>query len=139
MMDIIKNLILIIIGFSGGSVVAAGIFSFIAAIGIVPRIAARTKTENKIRLYEDFIILGGIFGCLQLYLDTKLHFGIVFAVLIALSIGVFIGCLAISLAEVIDVMPVFMRRARLKTGLSVLIFALALGKLMGSLVHSIFF
>ena len=53
----------------------------------------------------------------------------------AAAIGVFVGSLAVSLAEVINVVPIFMRRARLKQGLSFFLLALAAGKLIGSLVY----
>ena len=133
-MEVLKNLFLIVIGFASGMAVSGGIFAFIAGIGVVPRLAYKTKTISSIRIYEDAIILGGIFGCLYLYLDYNISFVSVFAPFIALAIGIFIGCLAVSLAEVLDVIPIFMRRARLSKGLAIFVFSLALGKAVGSII-----
>ena len=134
-MDMFKNIVLAIMGFSSGAIVAGGIFAFIAVIGVVPRFAQITGTQNKIKIYEDAIILGGILGSIETFTDFTLPVGNFFAIIIALSIGIFIGSLAVSLAEVIDVMPIFMRRARLTKGLSIFISAIAAGKLLGSLAY----
>ena len=53
--------LLVLAGFASGVVVAAGTFAFIAAIGIVPRMAQRTNTKQYIPFYEDTILLGGLF------------------------------------------------------------------------------
>jgi len=132
--ELSKNFFLVIVGFASGMVISGGIFAFIAGIGVVPRLAYKTKTVSNIRLYEDAIILGGIFGCLDMYLDYNMSFLKMLAPFIALATGVFVGCLAVSLAEVLDVMPIFMRRARLKEGLAIFVFSLALGKMIGSLM-----
>ncbi|MCI8341997.1 MAG: stage V sporulation protein AB [Firmicutes bacterium] len=131
----IKNIILSIIGFSSGVLVAGGIFAFIAVIGVVPRLAQKTGTEKYITVYEDAITLGGIFGCTNMFVSYFIPVGDIAAAIIALAIGVFVGSLAVSLAEVIDVVPVFMRRVRLTKGLSLFLLALALGKLTGSLMN----
>ena len=136
-MVLLKNIFLAIIGFSSGIIVAGGIFAFIAIIGIVPRFAQRTGTQDKIMLYEDAIILGGVAGCLEILIDYSLHVGFFLSAIIALSVGVFVGSLAVSLAEIIDVVPIFMRRARLTKGLSVFVLSLALGKMFGSLAYFI--
>ena len=134
-MDLLYNIILAIIGFSSGLIVAGGIFAFIAIIGIVPRLAQRTKTVPFIPLYEDAIIIGGIFGATTLYIDYYLPIGRPIVAFLGLCSGIFIGCLAVSLAEVLDVIPVFTRRTRITQGLPVLITAIALGKMIGSLLY----
>ena len=53
----------------------------------------------------------------------------------ALLTGVFVGVLAVALAEVLNVMPVMLRRSRLTQGLPWLLLAFALGKMAGSLVY----
>ena len=63
--------LLVLAGFASGVVVAAGTFAFIAAIGIVPRMAQRTNTKQYIPFYEDTILLGGLFGCLMSCLDWR--------------------------------------------------------------------
>ena len=130
----LKQVILVIISFSSGVVIAGGVFAFIAMIGIVPRMAQKTNTEGHIIFYENAIIYGGIFGSLLMTFNFYLPIGYLSAVP-ALAIGVFIGAIAVSIAEILDVVPVFMRRASLKTGLGIFITSIALGKLFGSMVY----
>ena len=131
----VKMLALVIIGFGGGLVIAGAVFAFIAIIGVVPRIAQKTKTEKYIMLYEEGIIIGGIFGASCLMADYYLPIGAAAVALLMFMVGIFYGCLAVSLAEVLDVIPVLTRRSGLKRGLKFFITALAAGKLMGSLLY----
>ncbi len=131
----VKMLALVIIGFGGGLVIAGAVFAFIAIIGVVPRIAQKTKTEKYIMLYEEGIIIGGIFGASCLMADYYLPIGTAAVVTLMFMVGIFYGCLAVSLAEVLDVIPVLTRRSGLKRGLKFFITALAAGKLMGSLLY----
>lgn len=130
-----RPLLLIFYGFAAGMVVSAGVFAFIAAIGIVPRLAKRTGTERFIPVYEDTITLGGLFGTTAMFIDYRLPPVPLLAAAFALFAGMFVGVLAVALAEVLNVMPVMMRRSRLTNGLPWLILAFALGKTVGSLVY----
>ena len=134
-MEIIKILIFITLGFGSGVVIAGAVFAFIAIIGVVPRIAQKTGTKEKIRTYETGIIIGGISGTLYLMYNWYLPIGVPAAMFLMLLTGVFYGCLAVSLAEVLDVIPVLTRRSGLKRGLKFFITALAAGKLIGSLLY----
>ena len=130
----LKQIILVIISFSSGVVIAGGVFAFIAMIGIVPRMAQKTNTEGHIVSYENAIIYGGIFGSLLMTFNFYLPIWYL-SIIPALAIGVFIGAIAVSIAEILDVVPVFMRRASLKTGLGIFITSIDLGKLFGSMVY----
>lgn len=127
--------LLILVGFASGVVVAAGTFAFIAAIGIVPRMAQRTNTKQYIPFYEDTILLGGLFGCLMSCLHWNLGLQGIPALIHALLCGVFVGVLAMALAEVLNVMPILMRRAGLKKGTTWFVVSFALGKMLGSLLY----
>lgn len=132
---ILKQCFLAFLGFSAGTVVAGGIFSFIAAIGIVPRLAQRTATVKYIPIYEDAITIGGIFGTTTMFIDYYLPIGTILVAALALCTGIFVGCLAIALAEVLNVVPIFLRRSHITVGIPALISAIALGKVIGSLVY----
>ncbi|MDR1703417.1 MAG: stage V sporulation protein AB [Clostridiales bacterium] len=121
--------------FCGGIMVSGGVFAFIAAIGIVPRLAKRTGTGGYVRIYEEAIIAGGIFGCCTLFLDYRIPAGIIAACAAGAFSGVFFGCLTICLAEILYVLPILQRRAGLKKGLSIAVSSFAVGKLAGSLVY----
>ncbi len=130
-----RTLLFIFYGLSSGLLVAAGVFSFIATIGIVPRMAQRTQTKTYIRLYEDVIVAGGFAGSIAMFWDFSIPMhGIIFSIIGFLE-GCFIGVLAMAVAEVLNVMPIFMRRSGLKIGLPLLVLAFALGKSTGSLLY----
>ncbi len=134
-MDILKILFIQFIIFSSGVVIAGGVFAFIATIGVVPRLAGRTKTQKYIRWYETCIIIGGIFGTSTMFIDYYLPLGTFFVIVFSLCIGIFIGCFAVSLAEVLDVIPILGRRGNVSKGLSFFMLAIAFGKLTGSIIY----
>ena len=130
-----KSLFLIFYGLSSGCLVAAGTFAFIAAIGIVPRMAKRTKTQRYIRVYEDAIVLGGIFGTTAMFMEYRfLEIPFLLGVY-GFCAGIFVGVLAMALTEVLNVVPIMLRRARLTKGLQWLVLAFGLGKVFGSLAY----
>lgn len=135
---ILRYVLMAFIGFSGGIVVAGAVFAFITIIGIVPRLVQKTKTKDYIILYENCIVLGGILGTIPLIDQLYIPFGQVGNAVFGTFAGIFIGCLAVSLAEVIDVIPILSRRARLKTGLQFFLLFLAIGKMIGSLLYFLY-
>lgn len=134
-MEPVKYAVLIVFGLGSGVAVSAGVFTLIASIGIVPRMAEKTKTSDKIPLYEDAISLGGIIGTLLMFTNPHIPIGRIGIAVFGFCIGVFFGELAVSLAEVLNVFPIFMRRFRMKMGISFFIPTLALGKCIGSLLY----
>ena len=56
-------------------------------------------------------------------------------VLIGVFAGIFVGCLSIALSEVLDGIPIFARRIRLKMGVSIAVLMVAVGKIAGSIVY----
>ena len=134
-MTIIKYLLLIVLGFGSGIVVSGAVFAFIAIIGVVPRLAQKTCTTKYIKLYEEAIIFGGIFGTSTMLFDYYLPIGKFLVIMLSATIGIFYGCLAVSLAEILNVIPILTRRGRLTAGLKYFILAIALGKLLGSLMY----
>jgi stage V sporulation protein AB len=133
----IKLIFLAGIGLSAGIAVAAGVFALITTIGVVPRLIGKTKTTPFVHLYEWAIVLGGGVGNLWYLLagDWGLSWwpGNLFLGAYGLFSGIFVGCLATSLAEALNTTAILMRRLKLTRGLGYLVFSLALGKLCGSL------
>ena len=54
--------ILAFAGLGAGAVIAAGIFAFLAIIGVFPRLIGVTHTAEHVILYETLLILGGTWG-----------------------------------------------------------------------------
>ena len=121
--------------FSLGIVVSGAIFSFIAMIGIIPRLAQKTNTIGYAQYYENVIIVSGIWGASNLIIDYNLNVPNFIIWGITLSGGVFLGCLAVSLTEVLDVIPILARRANVIIGIKYFMLALAIGKFLGTLLY----
>ena len=126
------ELFLALIGMSAGIVVAGGLFSFIVELGVIADFADRTHTADKILLYEDVVaagaVLGNLFQIFEIHLPGQMFLLALFGVLS----GVFVGCWAMALAEILNVFPIFMRRARIVRYLVVFILMTALGKGLGN-------
>jgi len=134
-MHLIKHTASAIIGLGSGLVIAGAVYAFLTIVGVVPRLAQKTKTTGHTKWYESAFALGGIFGTLAGIFQFYLPIGTVGVVAISLANGIFIGCLAMSLAEVLNVIPIFTRRARLQRGMFFLVMAIAVGKLVGALMY----
>ena len=125
----------VIFGLSSGIVVSGAVFAFITVVGVVPHIADKTATTGSIRVYEESIMFGGIAGTLIMFFEFYLPIGRVMAVILSFCGGIFFGALAMSLAEVLDVIPILTRRGRIERGIYYFVLAIAIGKLIGSLMY----
>ena len=148
-----RGFFLAVLGFSYGLISAAGVFTVLVAIGLVPRFAGKTHTAQKVILYEEMVIFGTIAGGIVTIFSEYCQFGafwqqhspqhmqlwitlgIVFQAVYGLFSGMFIGCLALAIAEMLDSIPIFARRISFRHGIGCAILAMALGKLAGSLLY----
>ena len=121
-----------VIGLSAGIAVAGGLFSFIVELGVVADFADRTHTGEKLLFYEDCVALGGILGNLVYIFQIHIPLGGILLAAFGLLSGIFVGCWAMALAEILNVFPVFMRRARIVRYMSAFIISLAVGKGLGA-------
>lgn len=139
-----KIILLWIIGISSGIMVSAGVFTVLFVVGLVPRFAGRTDTARCELFYEECLIFGAVLADVLSVFPIKGSLGgsprillTVLLVLIGIFAGIFVGCLSIALAEVLDGIPIFARRVKLKMGVSIAVLAVALGKIAGSLIYFI--
>lgn len=133
---LLKKVFLAFVGLSAGGVIAAGIFAFLAIIGVFPRLIDNTHTSEHVMLYETMLILGGIWGNLtDLYHVKSPVGGAVVLAIYGVAIGVFVGCLVMSLAETLKALPVFSRRVRLAVGIQYVILSIAAGKFAGAMLY----
>ena len=128
------QILLAVVGISGGIAVAAGLFSLIVELGVVADFADRTHTGEHIMFYEDCAALGGIVGNLISVFRIGLPLGMPFLAVTGLLSGIFAGCWAMALAEILNVFPVFMRRIKIVRYVSVFVISMALGKGLGALL-----
>lgn len=133
----LKGSAMCIIGLCAGGMVAAGIFAFIVMIGIFTRMADRTHTSAYISVYENAVVLGGIIGNILFIYNIRLPLYDVGLIIFGGFSGIFVGSLAIALAEVLKVFPILVSRMRLIEGLPILVLSIAAGKAAGSLIQFI--
>ena len=90
-MILLKKILLAFFGLCAGGIIAAGVYAFLAIIGIFVRLMGKTGTRKHIMLYETIIILGGVLGnILDIYefpIYMGAFFGHVFLIIAGLSMG----------------------------------------------------
>ncbi|MDO4312878.1 MAG: stage V sporulation protein AB [Eubacteriales bacterium] len=127
-----RQILLIIIGLSSGMIVAGGLFSFISGLGVVSDLADRTHTGEHVMLYEDAITLGGILGNAFWIFQVSIPKAGWLLPVFGLLAGIFTGCWAMALAEMLDVFPIFVRRTKVLRCIPWAILGTAIGKCLGS-------
>lgn len=132
----IRQVILGILGLSSGFAVAGGMFAFLIALGVISRFAGKTHTAKYILYYEDAAALGGILGNLFSVYRFPVPVGMAGVASVGLFSGIFTGAWAMALTEIVDTVPIFSRRIRLKEGMPWLILSMALGRMAGALVYA---
>lgn len=151
-----RSLFLIVWGGSFGLLTSAGVFTVLVAVGLVPRFAGMTHTAGKVFLYEEMVIFGAILGGIasifpeyfQPAVFLRQSFGQVVWLWEALGLlgqaafgifgGMFVGCLALAIAEMLDSIPIFARRVSFRHGLGMAVLGMAIGKLCGSLGYFVY-
>lgn len=151
-----QQIFLGILGVSSGILVSAGVFTVLLAVGLVPRFAGKTHTSKKIFLYEEMVVLGTLvgdffsvfvdYGYVGEWVKQEMLFGaptlklwkVISGIIVAafgLFAGIFVGCLALAIAEMLDSIPILTRRIGYRHGLGIMVLSVALGKLAGSLLY----
>lgn len=147
----IRYILLIISGLSAGFLTAAAYVAFIAVLGVFPKIAAKTNTAKQCILYENCLMIG-------ILLATLLQFSVSFyssslpqtallppvlgkilLTFTGLFGGIYIGFLIGGLSEVLNVIPTYTQKANIQNRMGLLIFFLALGKGIFSLIYFLYF
>lgn len=136
---IIKYIVMALTAFGGGTVISAAVFALIASTGVITRMAGKTHTAKHVRTYETAVVIGGILWnviwvfSVRISLKTEIYQSLQFVM--SLAQGIFVGCLAVSLAEALNATAIFARRVKLKVGLSFVILAVAVGKVLASVIQ----
>ena len=155
-MMFLRQLLLALVGVSAGLIVSAGVFTVLSSVGLIPRFAGKMHVAHKVFVLEEAVILGTLTGSFfSVYSEwgkvgayVRLHdifgsategvwnlTGSLIQIVFGLFAGIFVGCLALAIAEMLNTIPVFARRIGFRHGLGIAILAVALGKLTGSLIY----
>ncbi|TCS93461.1 stage V sporulation protein AB [Hazenella coriacea] len=138
-MDLFTNLTLIIVGMAGGIAVGSGFVAFITVLDIISRLAQISGGWRFIHNYEYAIVTGVLFFTIIDFHGWVMPFPIWMTTIVGLFMGIFIGMLAAALTEVINVLPILVKRLRLQIHILTLLMAMALGKIAGSLFQWMIF
>lgn len=128
----IKNIFMIIIGLSAGGAIAGAFVAFVASLGVYTRLDGWAKAGNKILQTETLILLGTTVGNLVTLYQIPIPVGQVGLAVCGLFFGIFTGCLAAALADVVKLFPILSRRTGLRDGLPYVIAAVGVGKAVGT-------
>ena len=130
-----ETVIVAISGLSAGMITAAGIFALITSIRIVNRFTIATRTGKYTHLFENLVIVGVTAGNIMAVYDVVIPWGTIGVGVYGILSGMYVGCFAVALAETIQVIPILVRRGRLKEGMGIIIICMALGKAIGGLFY----
>ena len=133
-MILIEFVFIAIIGLCAGTMVCAGLFAFIVALGIVNKLASNLGQAANIKLFEYMVIFGSIIWNVVYIFGNVIHGGYFSLIFIGLFFGIYVGVLSLALAEVTKVMPILSMRINWHRGIRYVIIATALGKVIGSLL-----
>ena len=151
-MEWVKQILLGVFGLAGGLGVAGGVFTTLIAVGLIPRFAGKTHTAKHIFLYEEMVVCGtilgglisvffpfldlvGLAGRIQVLKEVYPYMAVAILIIYGLFAGIFVGCLALAIAEMLDSIPIFSRRMKFRHGVGVVILCMAIGKTVGSLIY----
>lgn len=135
----ISILFIIFIGCASGLAVGSGFVAFLTVLGVIPRLTQLTKTMHFISWYEWAVVLGALIGTLGSIRDPVFSFSPYVTIPLGLAGGIFVGMLAAALTEVLNVLPILAKRVRVDDKLEILLMAIVIGKIFGSLFHWIYF
>ena len=142
----IRQFFLALLGASSGFIVSGGVFTVLISVGLIPRFAGKMHIARHIFVLEEMVVLGTLagdffsvfsdYGKLGEWVISHQLFGMgettavwhtignFLLILFGIFSGIFVGCLALAIAEI-----------GFRHGLGLAILAVALGKLVGSLIY----
>lgn len=154
--ELLKQIFMGVCGLSFGLLASAGVFTVLVSVGLIPRFAGKMHVAKKVFVLEEAVVFGTLFGGFLSVFSEYGHLGSfilsrqVFGentvliwkwigssllVLWGIFAGMFVGCLALAIAEMLNSIPIFARRIGFRHGLGLAIGAAAFGKLLGSLIY----
>ncbi|MCM2531766.1 stage V sporulation protein AB [Neobacillus pocheonensis] len=135
----IKILGAIFLGLASGLAVGSGFVAFLTVLGVIPRLTQLSKTKRMIQHYEWAVVIGALTGVLASLRDPFLGISAYFLIPLGVTDGIFVGMLAAALTEVLNVLPILAKRIRLDGKIILLIMAIVLGKIFGSIFQWVYF
>lgn len=136
---VISILEVLFLGVASGLAVGSGFVAFLTVLGFIPRLTQLTKTVKMIQYYEWAVVIGVIAGVYASLRDPVIGVSKYTLIPLGLTGGVFVGMLAASLTEVLNVIPILAKRIRMDGEIIYLIMAIVMGKIFGSIFQWVYF
>lgn len=131
----IRQISLLIFGICAGAAVSGSTFAFVITLKIIPRLVGKTHTAKEVWWYETAVAMGGATGTLvSVYPVLEQIKAGWLLVIYGTGAGIFEGCVAVTLAEIMNVFPILFRRTGVKRGLRWVLLCFALGKGIGAYI-----
>ena len=130
-----RTIFLIILGFSGGAAVGAGIFTFFTVLGVVARVIDIGKTERHGNIYKIAILFGSLVSTSIYMFGFRIRASRFWLIIIGLFMGIFVGMVASALAEVLNVIPYLSNRMGINKWIYLTIIGIIFGKIIGSIIY----
>ena len=143
-MMFLRQILLSVIGLSAGLIVSAGVFTV-----LIPRFAGKMHVARRIFVLEEMVVLGTLFGgffsifsdwgMIGEFVRQRQLFGqgttdgvwdilsTIFLIVFGVFAGIFVGCLALAIAEMLNTIPIFARRISFRHGLGIAILSTSKG------------
>jgi stage V sporulation protein AB len=135
----IKIIAVMFVGLASGLAVGSGFVAFLTVLGIIPRLTQLSKTMKMIQHYEWSVVLGALTGVAASLRDPVLGVTPYIMIPLGLADGIFVGMLAAGLTEALNVFPVLAKRMGIDGKIIILIMAIVLGKIAGSIFQWVYF
>ena len=132
-----STIVMAFLAMIAGIGVSCGVFAFVLVIGVIPRVISKTGIKNII-LVENVMMVGVILGNISsIYMGEFLHNQYWILAIYGICTGIFVGCIAVALAEILHTFPILFKRMKIREGLTFVMISMACGKFVGALFYFI--
>lgn len=139
MNELAGEVLVAVVGLSGGFAVGSAFVALLIVLDLVPRLVQLTRAHRRSAIFESALLAGVIgFNCADMF-DWRLSLAAGWLLAPAILQGIFVGMLAAALTEVLNVIPIVAKRLRIGRYLFYLLLAMVLGKVAGSLADWLLF
>ncbi len=114
-------------------VVGGAFVAILTVLGVIPRLIQISRTIRLVHVYGGTIILGTLFGTYLSFTQITWEQPVLILLFWGAIHGVFNGMLAAALVEILNVFPLLSKRLGLEKYMVILLFAIVLGKISGSM------
>lgn len=131
----VKNIFIGTIAFGGGLTAGSAAAAFLALLEVIPRLMQISDTRDYIKLYQGVLTFGFVLFTLIYFSEFHLNLSKYVAIPAGFLYGMFIGVFSSALAEILNVIPVLVKKLKLRDHLIYVIYTIMAGKVIGSLFY----